>query len=107
MQVTEQEADQMFKEGKLRKETENFGHSLILQAIPWTVLNDKRVFQKFIGQASLYRVDTVLEAILQFNSFMNVFIVRFKLIEGYGIRLQAIIREFTNIRQLIELGPEN
>ena len=74
--------------------------------ISWIALNIKKVFQKFTNQTKLYRVNTELEAILQLNSFLNVFIVRFKAIEGYVLKLQDILREFLNIRQLIELGPQ-
>ena len=73
--------------------------------ISWIALNIKKVFQKFTNQTKLYRVNTELEAILQLNSFLNLFIVRFKAIEGYVLKLQNILREFLNIRQLIELGP--
>ena len=81
LDLTKAEGVSMFTQCKLKDDVHEIGGNLVFQAISWSILNDKRIYRKFIDQAKLYRTETVLESILRFNNFLNVFLNRYTSID--------------------------
>ena len=95
----------MFKQNKLRQESLSEGNVLAMQALSWTELNNKENFRVFIRQENLPQNGSLIETLILFNLFLNVYLHRLSEITKVVKIIQPLINEFVSIRKSITLGP--
>ena len=105
LDCTSKEVLGMFKQNRLEKESLSEGIVLAIQAISWTELNNKDNFRAFIRQENLPQNGSLIETLLLFNSFLNVYLHRLGEITKIVKTIQPMITEFESIRKSINFGP--
>ena len=103
----------LFRNNELKLEALTVGSVLAKQALSWTDLNMKENFRTFVSQGNFPKEGTVVEILLLFNSFLNVYLLNRlkdinKLIKEIqplfkDHRFENIIPYFTNIRSSLDL----
>ena len=76
-----------------------------MQEISWTELNNKENFRVFIRQENLPQNGSLIETLILFNLFLNVYLHRLSEITKVVKIIQPLINEFVSIRKSITLGP--
>ena len=107
MDLKKAEAVSMFSKTKLKQDLIDVGNRLALQAVSWTPLNQRKVFSKIIEQGNFYRNDSIIETLLKFTSFLNVFLHRLSQITMSVKIIQPLLSNFHSIRKMLTLSPQN
>ena len=97
----------MFQQQRLKEKFLIDGNLLVTQAISWTLLNNKKIYEIFLDQSGLPKNGSLIENILLFNSYLNAFLHRMQEIEKIVKIVEPLLQEFFSVQNSLELGPKN
>ena len=97
----------MFQQQRLKEKFLVDGNLLVTQAISWTLLNNKKIYEIFLDQSGLPKNGSLIENILLFNSYLNAFLHRLEEIAKIVKIVEPLLEEFFSVQNSLELGPKN